>query len=197
MVKVAQAPVTDSDAVRAAWKILRASSTATAMVDIVMPIKNTADFDLSHVVAAVDRWVGLGAVKRLSGEKEAFVVSDAYRSFVRPPDRCKIQRAHRNGCARMWTAIRVLKVFSIKELTAAASVSEASARKYMRLLERAGYVAKTTRRSANNIGWRLIRHTGPHHPGAINTGTRTVALVDRNTGERHDFAAASAPSPFF
>lgn len=84
----------------------------------------------------------------------------------------------------MWRAMKVLKTFDHNVVASAASlppliVGVASAKTYVNLLARAGYL-QTVRPSKPGVPtvYRLLRNTGPHAPAI----TRRKCVFDRNTG---------------
>lgn len=86
---------------------------------------------------------------------------------------------------QLWTAMRALRVFTAQELAIAAStdavsVPETTARGFLRLLARAGYVAEIATRG-QRLHWKLLPafNTGPLAPARIESGT---VLYDRNNG---------------
>lgn len=87
---------------------------------------------------------------------------------------------------QLWTAMRALKLFTIRELSVAAttmevSVSEKLARSYVRLLVRASYVVEVGHRtrSGQQARWKLMPafNTGPLAPATLQ---RDSVLYDRN-----------------
>lgn len=70
--------------------------------------------------------------------------------------------------ARLWRAMRILRTFTVAELSATAEVSPNSARKYVRALAHAGYLRVATPYRQGAVGghasYLLIRDTGPHAP---------------------------------
>jgi len=91
-------------------------------------------------------------------------------------------------CQQMWTAIRALKLFTIRELAVAATTSEIvvgekRAREYVQLLLRAGYVAEIGQRTrrGQQARWKLMPacNTGPLAPATLERG---AVLYDRNLG---------------
>jgi hypothetical protein len=89
----------------------------------------------------------------------------------------KVPSAHQ----RLWKAARVLKLFDAVVLSSAAAVAETTAREFLSLLSRAGYVIVTARgngRSGSVNRYRLVKNTGPRAPRRM-----FDALEDGNTGE--------------
>ena len=90
-----------------------------------------------------------------------------------------------SGRDRLWRTMKMLKVFSAKDLAVAASladapVAEAEAHSYVLLLARAGYLrvqAPAKRgRGGRRAVYRLVRNTGPEAPKI----TRLKAVWDPN-----------------
>lgn len=186
-----------------AWQELRFALRPIGLSEITMRTTRPGEQlgALISVFRALDSWAGDGLVARtLTDRGEEFLMSDCARSLREPPACVRpIRKEVRSGRARMWTAIRVLKSFDLIELCAAAECNAVTAAGYMRLLERAGYIARTSPRG-ELARWRLLRHTGPKNPGQVRdpmNRNRIVALVDRNTSQRHEIADRSGQTSFF
>lgn len=87
---------------------------------------------------------------------------------------------------QLWTAIRALRHFTIRELAVAASteavsITQRRAREYVATLASAGYVAEVGHRAHPGLiaRWRLMpaKNTGPKAPATLAGGT---ILYDRN-----------------
>jgi hypothetical protein len=92
------------------------------------------------------------------------------------------------GRQQLWTAIRALKLFTVRELSVAATtsdvaVSEKLARGYVGVLAKAGYVVEVglRTRSGQQARWKLMPsfNTGPAAPATVERG---AVLYDRNLG---------------
>jgi len=156
---------------------------------------------LNAVLRALDHWTAAGLIHRMKTGKEQYLMTDDARKLRQPPAAATrpIRKEVRSGRARMWTAIRVLKSFDLVELCSAAECARNSAAAYMRMLERGGYVTRISARG-ELPRWRLIRHSGPKNPGVVRdplNRNHIVALVDRNTGERHPLANRHGQPSFF
>ncbi|SFD74132.1 hypothetical protein SAMN05428997_1488 [Bosea sp. CRIB-10] len=90
---------------------------------------------------------------------------------------------------QLWTAIRALRQFTIRELAVAAStdavpVTQVRAREYVGVLAKAGYVVEVGQRAHPGLiaRWRLMpaKNTGPKAPATLAGGT---VLYDRNLDE--------------
>lgn len=107
------------------------------------------------------------------------------------PDKGQVRR---DGSlrARAWRAMRIKEKFGVDELLTllcdgTERQAEYNLQGYLRILERAGYLAELKRRGPEGSRrWWLARDTGPLAP-AWNKVARTLA--DPNTGELHDVAA--------
>lgn len=171
-----------------AWNMLHRADQPLCIADIALPaLASTVAAEkgagLDEVIGAIDEWRTCRLIERVPGKYESYVMTEEGRELGDQVEQAPMARKYgRSGRARMWTAIRVLKKFGIKELTSAAEVHERTALNYLRLLERAGYVAATGHRN-----WKVVRHTGPYHPGQIyqSNSKTVVALEDRNTGKRY------------
>lgn len=92
------------------------------------------------------------------------------------------------GRQQLWTAIRALKFFTVREIAIAATTSEVAvseklARGYVGVLAKAGYLAEIGRRtrSGQQAHWKLMPafNTGPLAPATVERGT---VVYDRNLG---------------
>lgn len=106
--------------------------------------------------------------------------------------------SHGRGRQQIWTAMRALKLFTVRELAVSATtsdhaVSEKTARSYVGLLVRAGYVAEVGRRtrSGEQARWKLLPafNTGPLAPAALG---RESVLYDRNLARAVNLNGSSA-----
>ncbi len=186
-----------------AWQELRFALHPIALGEVAMratrPFRQTGA--LAPVFRALDRWTRAGLIERIvTNRGEEFLMSESARRLREPPASARpIRKQVRSGRARMWSAIRVLKSFDLVELCTVAECGPITATGYMRLLERAGYIARTSPRG-ELARWRLLRHTGPKNPGAVRdpmNRNRIVALADRNTGDRHPMVDRDGQSSFF
>lgn len=86
---------------------------------------------------------------------------------------------HDSGRTRMWRAMQILSVFSVRELAAAASLADApiayeEAKTYCHWLARGGYIIKV---DATTYRFIPARNTGPKAPQIL----RVKQLYDPNT----------------
>lgn len=90
---------------------------------------------------------------------------------------------------KVWTSMRVMRQFSIRDLVATAEASESTVRKYVRHLLQAGYIRVTHRtnfRLLNDTTYRLVRNTGPAAPRVRKRPVAGEPVVwDPNTRELH------------
>ena len=91
-------------------------------------------------------------------------------------------------CQQIWTAMRALRTFTIRDIAIAAatdtiSVSEATTRTYVTALMKAGYLVEIGHRRQRGVQahWKLMPsfNTGPLAPATIERGS---AVYDRNLG---------------
>lgn len=89
-------------------------------------------------------------------------------------------------CQQLWTAMRALRTFTVRDLAIAAAtdtiaVSEATARTYVTALMKAGYLVEIGHRRQRGVQahWKLMPsfNTGPLAPATIERGS---AVYDRN-----------------
>ncbi len=86
---------------------------------------------------------------------------------------------------RVWASMRMLRTFSIPDLMATSDAGYDNVKKYVRGLERAGYlrrIADHTGRKGQHARWILIRDTGHIAPRLCSDGT----TYDANTARTHD-----------
>lgn len=76
--------------------------------------------------------------------------------------------------SQAWTSMRVMRRFTVGEIVATGSIGEDNARRYVRALERAGYLTRVRDVVIGEIGsciiYGLVRDTGPLAPIAWLTG---------------------------
>lgn len=82
--------------------------------------------------------------------------------------RTRVMKRNPRARDRAWQSIRILRVFSLPDLVATAEIGEDNANKYVRGLERAGYLLRVREKRNGCKGgyavWRLMRDTGPVAP---------------------------------
>lgn len=89
-----------------------------------------------------------------------------------------------SSLSRMWRAMKILNVFSVRDLMVhaalpAAPIAQNTASDYCQWLTRGGYLVKLPCAPGDVIRWRFIRDTGPKAPQVL----RVRQLFDANTGE--------------
>ncbi len=89
---------------------------------------------------------------------------------------------------KVWTAMRILRTFTLADLAATTEVCEKDCYRYVHPLMRAGYVAATRERSLHRRVYRLVRNTGPRAPGV-----RRLTVTDRNDRTVHQMAPRRSP----
>lgn len=98
---------------------------------------------------------------------------------------------------RLWKALRVQKVCDAPLLAAAAAAPETSAREYLGLLVRAGYVeiiARGNARAGQINRYRIIKDTGPRAPRRVfdfmqdDNLSKMVPLARAQTSRRPNLA---------
>lgn len=81
----------------------------------------------------------------------------------------------REGRARMWQGMRVMRNFTVVDLQATAEVSRESAVVYVRALRTAGYLVRVDTKRVGRVAvfmhYRLVKNTGPHGPRVSRDGT--------------------------
>lgn len=84
---------------------------------------------------------------------------------------------------RAWQSIRIMRCFALPDLVATAEIGEDNAKKFVRGLERAGYLKRVQEKRNGHKGghvvYRLVRDTGPHTP-RLQTDGRTYDTNEHN-----------------
>lgn len=176
----------------AAWELLAAAGCPLSVADIVLSVGPDS---LRPIIDALDRWTSDGLL-HVTDNGRCYRIADADHPARSVPLTPKVERT---GRERMWTAMRVLGTFTVKQITHVAEVPEGTAKHWLGLLSRAGYIARTSKRG-EELRYRVMRHTGPRPPKSTHDPVRrnhVVALIDRNTGERHLLAPSAGNLPFF
>ncbi|ETR78890.1 hypothetical protein X566_15495 [Afipia sp. P52-10] len=127
------------------------------------------------------------AAHRNNGQQVGHVFRVVKRQVLTPRFRQDGTPVHASMQAHIWTAIRTLKTFTLADVVFAARTddvapSREAARKYIRRLQMAGYLALVNAETiASRSTWRLkpAMDTGPQAPEARRI--ETVALWDPNT----------------
>lgn len=87
--------------------------------------------------------------------------------------------------ARAWTSMRILRRFTAPDLITSASVTPENAQKYLRELERAGFIRRLPGFRSGVPGhfltFQLVRNAGPKAPICSKDGL----VLDPNTGTRY------------
>jgi hypothetical protein len=87
----------------------------------------------------------------------------------RPVLTAKGDAAKPSSCQKMWVAIRVLKLFSYRDISLTAEVTNESARRYLRDLQQAGYltIRKAEPHAPTLYSFLNAKDTGPHAPQVV------------------------------
>lgn len=99
------------------------------------------------------------------------------RSFSR-----KVRKTTTAPRDRAWSAMRILRKFTIPEICATAEIHPVSFKKYLKLLMATGYVIKTRNHTPSHgecALYSLVRNTGPFRPWAQSNGV----IYDRNIAQ--------------
>lgn len=157
------------------------------------------------VAHRLHRWERAGLVVRQGAQPIRFALTDAARAANddqhRPPQ-VRIDGAaqlrRRTQRARLWSAMRVLKRFTLPELIIASGTSRRSAEDMINCLQRADYLRRETQGNAMTGEWsvyRLTRSTGPRAPSISwrsDASGRRRWLIDPNTSASIDISPAAA-----
>ena len=95
------------------------------------------------------------------------IKSPAWRILDRKAlaDRLNSRKTRRSIRDRLWKAIRIKRIFLLKDIMELADAKEATAMNYIKILERNRYVRKAGRREQRQgQHWQLIRDDGPERP---------------------------------
>ncbi|WP_273456370.1 hypothetical protein [Nevskia ramosa] len=88
-----------------------------------------------------------------------------------------------NDRSRMWSSMRIMRVFTAQDIAATAESEERSARAFINALLQASYVRveqETTFEVGSYTSYRLIRNTGPLAPRLRANG---MSILDLNRDE--------------
>jgi hypothetical protein len=130
-------------------------------------------------------WEEDGWVRRVGQDGQHVVYAATTVQAEAPPARAPAGAAPAKGPLgqHLWTAARMLRIFTLVELAAHAATEgeptrESDARSFVSLLTRAGYARKMRVTSGRPARYRLIRDTGPRPP----VEKRVRATWDANLG---------------
>jgi len=141
---------------------------------------------LSCLKAFVKRLVEAGAIaEHIDFENVTYSVSNPnYNPFEQSKT---VQKVESSGRKRMWQSMRILNEFDAGQVASTADVSLSSARSYISILKKAGFVfvVKHAPRSGSAIDragettiYRMLKNTGPNHPIP-----KTKGVLDGNTNK--------------
>lgn len=186
------------------WSHLRHAGEPLSISDIV----RRTGADPVVVTRWLRRWKDAGLVVAV-GRQCLLKLSEIAMRHITPPANVAVRKLdHRFTPAsmrqRIWTAIRVLKVFDLPMLLIAAESAKSNTMEYLNNLVRAGFLERIDQPGDEHRKYRIILDTGPHHPSI----TRVVIenrpynrLIDPNSGAQvHlplEARARAARAPFF
>lgn len=145
-------------------------------------------------------WKRAGLVQQLEGRPLRYTITLAAEAAnddrYEPP---QVDRSggftlrHRSQRARLWSAMRVLKRFTVPELTIAAGATKSGAHGMVSALCRAGYMRREQRslRRGELAVYLLVNRSGPKAPQLryrSEGGRRQRYFFDPNTGASIDLA---------
>lgn len=133
--------------------------------------------------------------------RKSFLMTAQARKLPAPPkiDIGGAPVADRDGRARMWRAMRILRRFDLPTLTMAATVTRRSAEDYVNCLMRAAFLRREARGKGAACTWSTYALAGDHGPrtpvvrhrkGA--DGLRVREVFDPNSGKIHDISPRRA-----
>lgn len=157
------------------------------------------------IQARLRRWELAGFVARHGVAPARFALTDAARAAnddqQGPPQVMRdgtVRARRRTDRARLWSAMRVLKQFTLPELLIASGATRRSAEDLINCLCRAGYLRVEHRGNQTKGEWssyRLTRVVGPRAPSIrqrVEGGVRHRLLVDPNTNAEIDISPGVA-----
>lgn len=116
----------------------------------------------------------------------SYTMTEKARQRTSPPQ-LKVKGSpsvkRRSGRQRMWSAMRVLRVFDLPTLMIAAGASASSARTYVEELRKAEYIGVAGSTIGGRTRFRLVRNSGVFHPvicRRLQGSVTVVELFDRN-----------------
>lgn len=186
------------------WSHLRHAGEPLSISDIV----RRTDLDPIIVTRWLRRWKDAGLVVPV-GRQCLLQLNGIAMRYVTPPANVPAKKLHHRFTPasmrqRIWTAVRVLRVFDLPMLLIAAESTKRKTMQYLNELVRAGYLERIDQPGDEHRKYRVILDTGPHHPSVtrvVINGEAFHRLLDSNSGAQiHLPAEASkrAPTtPFF
>lgn len=155
----------------------------------------------SAIKLRLTRWEQAGLVARADGPAVRYVITEDGRSAANDDHRApptvradgSVLPRNRSQRARLWSAIRVLKRFSLPELKMSAGASRRSTEDLINCLQRAGYLRLVERGNSMAGTWsvyQLAANTGPKTPIITHNGGRR-RLVDPNNGKVIDISPSA------
>lgn len=167
------------------WSHLRYAAEPLSITDLV----RRTDIDVETVARQLRAWkkdglivsierTGLFQMAKIAAAQDA---PPTMRAAKKLPKRF----TPRSMRQRIWTAIRVLKVFDLPMLLIAAEATEKSTVAYLAQLVRAGFLERLDQQGEPHRRYRIVLDTGPHHPStgrASINGQPHTRLLDHNSG---------------
>lgn len=185
------------------WSHLRHAGEPLSISDIV----RRTDVEPVIVTHWLRRWKDAGLVTHV-GRQSLLKLNGFAMRYVTPPADVALKKLPQRFTPssmrqRIWTAIRVLKVFDLPMLLIAAEAGMSATLKYLAQLVRGGYVERIDQPGDEHRRYRVILDTGPHHPSVTRVvidGRPFHRLIDSNTAAQIHWPtdARRAPGiPFF
>lgn len=196
------------------WSHLRHAGEPLSIADLVQ----RTDIDPVIVTRWLRKWRKAGLIDQV-GRQALLKMNGFAMRLPEPPVDLPSKPLARNfqpssTRQRIWTAVRVLKVFELPMLLITAEACMGTALRYLGELVRAGYLERIDVRGAAHRKYRLVLDTGPHHPATsrvVLDDQPYTRVIDHNNGAQLHLALGrrgrSAPpahknrpapaSPFF
>lgn len=191
-----------------AWQAMRILKTFS-LQQVRDAIEHTT---LDSLKAFAKRLVAANAIaEHVDHEDINYTVLNAqYKPFKQPKNSDAKQK--NSGRQRMWQSMRILNEFDAGQVASTADISVASARSYISILKKAGYIfvvksaprtGSVIERAGESTIYRMLKNTGPKRPVPKATGVfdpntnelvefnavqrKTVKIAPVTLGEAHDF----------
>ncbi|WP_446653089.1 hypothetical protein [Blastomonas sp.] len=180
------------------WSILRTCADPISIGEVI----RTSGFSPVIVTRCLRKWRKSGLIEQVGRQRHIRLHSIA-RRYASPPEDVRINPLGQrftpaNLRQRIWTAVRVLKVFEMPMLVMAAETNTITALKYINELVRGGYLERIDPPGARHRKYRIVLNTGPHHPSVnrvVIDGRPYTRIVDHNTSAQIHLALGPRGRP--
>ena len=176
------------------WSHLRHAGEPLSIADLV----RRTDIDPIIATRWLRKWRAAGLIEQV-GRQRLLQINGYAMRHKQPPADIAVQKLDRRFTPatmrqRIWTAIRVLKVFELPMLLISAEATLLPTLDYLGLLVRAGFLERIDAPGAAHRKYRIVLDTGPQHP-TVNRVTIDDApytrVIDHNTGAQLHLAVGA------